>query len=57
MCGWIEDAGSSNLTHDRNEGSPFSEDYVPDEDNINAVDPFNNMDSDGEEFIIDIETV
>ena len=40
--------------NDRNEGNPFSEDYVPDEDDINAADPFNNMDSDGEDFEIDI---
>ena len=51
----LEMLGHSIGLQDRDEGDPFSDNYQPDEHDINAADPFNNMID--EELEIDIETL
>ena len=49
--------GEAITLSERDEGNPFAADYVPDEDDINAADPFddNNMERELAEIEIDIE--
>ena len=64
LTGGIEMLGDAITLSERDEGNPFAADYEPDEDDIDAADPFNdnNMEcelaeSELEEIEIDIENL